>query len=278
MTARRRLPLLLLALMACSGEEPRSSPRPPIPSAPASAAFTSARATDRFPTARGVLVVSPLEHASVLLGWDGMAIYVDPTSTAIADATLPKADVVFVTHDHYDHFDAVALSRLDKPGTIVVAPPAVAERTHVDVVLRNGDTRAVAGIVVTAVPMLNLVRGPGPGLLYHPAGRGNGYVLDLAGTRVYFSGDTECTPEMKALERMDVAFVSVDRHYTMPPAEAAVCLEAMRPGVVFPYHDRGTDTSELGRALAGLGIDVRQRDFNPPHEVSLVRRLFRGRP
>jgi len=280
MTPRRSLPLLLLAcLVACSGEEPRPSPGRPVPAAPASAAFTSLRATDRFPTTAGVLVVSPLEHASVLLGWDGKAIYVDPTSTAIADTMLPKADVVFITHDHYDHFDGVALSRLAKPGTLVVAPAAVAAKTHVDVVLRNGDTRTVAGIGVTAVPMQNLVRGPGPGLLYHPAGRGNGYVLDLAGTRVYFSGDTECTAEMKALDRVDVAFISVDRRYTMPPLEAAACLEAMRPGVVFPYHDRGTDPSELVRTLEAAGIDVRQRDFYPPREdLSPLRRLFRGRP
>ena len=216
----------------------------------------------------------------MLLGWDGKAVYVDPTSTAIADPLLPKADVVFVTHDHYDHLDAVALSRLDKPGTLIVAPPAVAAKTHVDVILRNGDTRTVAGIGVTARPHAE-PRAAAPGRVSSitPPGRGNGYVLDLAGTRVYFSGDTECTAEMKALDRVDVAFISVDRRYTMPPVEAAACLEAMRPGVVFPYHDRGTDPSELVRTLEAAGIDVRQRDFYPPREdLSPLRRLFRGRP
>ena len=207
----------------------------PVPAAPASAAFTPR--SDGFSTARGPLAVTLLERASVLLGWDGKAIYVDPTSTAIDDAALPKADVILVTHDHYDHCDAVALARLQKPGTTVVGPPALLPRTRVDVVLRNGEAREVAGIGVLAVPMYNLQRGPGPGLLYHPPGRGNGYVLDLAGTRVYFSGDTECTPEMKAIQGMDIAFVSVSLPTTMGAEEAAACLEAMHPGVAFPYHE-----------------------------------------
>jgi L-ascorbate metabolism protein UlaG (beta-lactamase superfamily) len=275
-TPRGGLPSLLLlvlapvVLQACSSEVPGTAPSAvPVPSAPASAAFTSRR--DHFPTERGDLAVTILERASVLLGWDGKAIYVDPTSTAIDDAALPKADVILVTHDHYDHFDAVALARLDKAGTVVVAPPAVARKTRVDVVLRNGDASDVAGMGVLAVPMYNVQRGPGPGLLYHPPGRGNGYVLDLAGTRVYLSGDTECTPEMSALEHVDVAFVSVSQPTTMTTDEAIACLEAMHPHVAFPYHETRL-VPELGRALAESGIDVREHQGSPREE--LVRRMF----
>ena len=281
MTSHASLPGLLLlvltplvpgALVACSSEAPGSGPRAvPVPLAPASAAFVSRRSTDRFRTERGELVVTLLDRASVLLGWDGKAIYVDPTSTAIDDASLPKADVILVTHDHYDACDAVALSRLDEPGTIVVAPPSVVRKTHVDVVMNNGAARDVAGMGVVAVPMHNLLRGPGAGLLYHPAGRGNGYVLDLAGTRVYFSGDTECTPEMKALEHVDIAFVSVGLPYTMGTDEAAECLEAMHPRVAFPYRQPRA-SPELVLALAGSGIDVREREGSQREGVA--RRLF----
>lgn len=258
--------LALVAWSVLSRERPVSQrDTPPLPAAPGSAASTTPLATDRFPTAKGDLVVSPLEHASVLFGWDGRAVYVDPTSPAIADEKLPLADVIFVTEDRFDHLDAVALARLSRPGTMVVGPPAVAEKTRVDVVMQNGDTREVLGVVATAVPMYNVERGPGPGLRYHDKGRGNGYVLDFGGTRVYLSGDTECTPEMKALEKIDVAFVCMNLPYTMPPSEAAECIAAFKPKVVFPYHYRGSDLAELDRGLAGKeGIEISKRAWYPP--------------
>jgi L-ascorbate metabolism protein UlaG (beta-lactamase superfamily) len=251
-------------LAACSTEEAEPTQVAALaPAAPASAATTTSRATDRFPTPKGDLVVTPLEHASVLFGWNGKAIYVDPTSTAINDAALPKADIVFVTDARAGHLDEVALSRVRTAATVIVAPASVAARTHVDVVLRNGDARDVQGIGVQAVPMYSLKRGPGPGLLFQEKGHGNGYVLDFAGERVYLSGDTECTPEVAALDRIDVAFVAIEPPYTMSPEEAAVCLEAFKPRVVFPYRHLGTDLAAIDRALAGTGIDVRERSFYP---------------
>jgi L-ascorbate metabolism protein UlaG (beta-lactamase superfamily) len=131
--------------------------------------------------------------------------------------------------------------------------------------MKNGDTRNVGDLVATAVPMYNLKRGPEAGKLYHDKGRGNGYELDFGGTRVYLSGDTECTPEMKALEKIDVAFVCMNLPYTMPPSEAAECIAAFKPKVVFPYHYRGSDLAELDRGLAGKeGIEIRKRAWYPP--------------
>jgi L-ascorbate metabolism protein UlaG (beta-lactamase superfamily) len=222
----------------------------------------SGRATDHFSTAKGDLAVTPLNHASVLFEWGGLAIYADPTAAAVADASLPKADVVFVTDIHHDHLDAAGLDRLRKPGTVLVAPQAVADaQTHVDVVLKNGDSRQVAGIGVTGVPMYNLKRGPDAGLLFHDRGRGDGFVLDFAGTRVYLSGDTECTSEMRGLQKIDVAFVCMNLPYTMPPSEAAECIEAFKPKVLFPYHYRGSDLGELEHALAGKGVEIRERKW-----------------
>jgi L-ascorbate metabolism protein UlaG (beta-lactamase superfamily) len=270
-TVKRALFLIvcvaLVAWSALSREQPVSDrDTPPIPAAPGSAATTTALATDRFATAKGDLVVSPLEHASVLLGWDGKAVYVDPTSQAVASESLPKADVIFVTEDRFDHLDAIAVERLSRPGTIVVGPRSVAEKIHVDIPLQNGDAREVLGIVATAVPMYSLERGPGPGLLYHDRGRGNGYVLDFAGARVYLSGDTECTPEMKALQHIDAAFVSLSAPTAMTPEEAVQCIEAFEPRVVFPYRDRHVDLSALEKALPARGVEVRVRNFYPRAE------------
>jgi L-ascorbate metabolism protein UlaG (beta-lactamase superfamily) len=266
----RWLPLLLSPLvLACSKAAPPPAPSaPPPPSssaAPAASPATppSSYATDHFATTRGDLSVTPLQHASVLFEWHGEAIYVDPTVAALADPLLPKADVVFITDIHPDHLDPPALERIRKPGMVVVGPQAVADKTHVDVVMKNGDTRQVADISATAVPMYNLQRGPSPGKLYHDKGRGNGYELVFGETHVYLSGDTECTPEMKAMEKIDVAFVCMNLPYTMPPAEAAQCIEAFKPRVVFPYHYRGSDLAELDRALAGKGIEIRKRAWYP---------------
>jgi L-ascorbate metabolism protein UlaG (beta-lactamase superfamily) len=256
--------LALCALLVVTGCAKTSS-SDPAAAATGSVAGASAgsRATDHFATSKGSLDITPLNHASVLFAWSGKSIYVDPTLVAlgaVADAALPKADVIFVTDIHPDHLDPAAIGRVSKDGTVVVGPPAVAEKAHVDVVMKNGDTQDVAGVGAEAVPMYNLVRGPGPGKLYHDKGRGNGYVLDFGGLRAYLSGDTECTPEMRELSRIDVAFVCMNLPYTMPPAEALQCVQAFHPKVLFPYHYRGSDLGEL-RSLAGQGVDVRTRNW-----------------
>ncbi len=249
--------LALLAVAGCA--RPASSSDPAGAAASAGSTSTS-RVTDHFVTTKGSLDVVPLNHASVLFEWAGKSIYVDPTRVALADPSLPKADVIFITDVHPDHLDESAIDRIRKDGTLVVGPPAVSEKTHVDVVMQNGDTHDVAGLTAEAIPMYNLVRGPGPGKLYHDKGRGNGYVLGFAGTRVYLSGDTECTPEMRALQRIDVALVCMNLPYTMPPSEARQCVEAFHPKVLFPYHYRGSDLNEL-QGLTGQGIEVRNRNW-----------------
>lgn len=253
--------LALCTVLVVTGCARASSSDPAASATPSGAgASTGSHATDHFATSKGSLDVTPLNHASLLLGWGGKSFYVDPTMVALADPTLPKADVIFITDIHPDHLDPAAIGRVSKDGTLVVGPAAVAEKAHVDVVMKNGDAQDVAGVGTEAVPMYNLVRGPAPGKLYHDKGRGNGYVLDFGGLRVYLSGDTECTPEMRALSRIDVAFVCMNLPYTMPPAEALQCVQAFHPKVLIPYHYRGSDLSEL-RGLAAQGVEVRTRNW-----------------
>jgi L-ascorbate metabolism protein UlaG (beta-lactamase superfamily) len=175
---------------------------------------------------------------------------------------LPRADVILITDVHHDHMSPATVASLKTDTTSIVAPPAVAPSVPGSIVLKNGERKEIGGIGVEGIPMYNLTRGPTPGQLYHDKGRGNGYVLTLGGKRVYIAGDTECTPEMKALRDIDVAFVPMNLPYTMPPPEAAECVRAFAPKIVYPYHYRGSNLAEFQGALAGAKeIEVRIRDW-----------------
>jgi L-ascorbate metabolism protein UlaG (beta-lactamase superfamily) len=266
MTARP-WPLLAAALALVGCEDPRlehQTVAPPVPSAAPSVAFAGSRVSDRIATPAGELDIVPIDHAAVLFGWHGAAIYVDPIAPEIDDASLPAPDAILVTDDHYDHLDPVVLARLRRPQTVVVGTAAAAARGAMTVVLRDGETQPVLGVAVTAVPAYNATRGPVPGLRYHERGRAHGYVLDFGGLRVYVSGDTDCTPEVAALRDVDVAFLGMNVPYAMTPEEASRCALAFHPSVLFPYAYRHADLSKLDRAaLAAAGIQVRRRDFYP---------------
>ena len=204
----------------------------------------------------GDVRVTAINHASLQLEYGGRVIHVDPTGAGDYSAAK-QADLVLVTDIHPDHLDPAAIAKVRKTGAPVVAPKAAADKIESPTVISNGETKTVAGIQIEAVPMYNLQRGPGPGQLFHTKGRGNGYVLTLGASRVYIAGDTECTDEMRALKDSDAAFVPMNLPYTMPPSEAAACVKAFKPKVVFPYHYRGQNPEEFKAALKGEPVEVR---------------------
>jgi L-ascorbate metabolism protein UlaG (beta-lactamase superfamily) len=247
-----------------------SSSTPPSATSPAREAPDTGtpgrvgRGPDVIQTSQGELRIVPIHHGTVLFELGGKEYYVDPFHEGNLEGR-PPADVIFITHAHPDHFDPSAIDKLRKPGTVLVCPPSVAEKLGDSagaVVMKNGDKRSVGGIGVEAVAMYNIKRGAGPGKLFHEKGWGEGFVLTFGDKRVYVSGDTECTPEMRSLEHIDVAFVCMNLPYTMPPSEAAECIEAFKPKILYPYHYRGSDLGELDTALAGdKRIEVRKRDW-----------------
>lgn len=103
----------------------------------------------------------------------------------------------------------------------------------------------------------------------HPKGRGNGYVLNMGGQRLYISGDTEDIPEMRALQNIDVAFVCMNMPYTMTVEQAADAVLAFKPKVVYPFHYRGqgglSDVDHFKELVnkGNEGIDVRLRNWYP---------------
>ncbi|MEZ4383778.1 MAG: MBL fold metallo-hydrolase [Nannocystaceae bacterium] len=216
----------------------------------------------------GALTVTPLRHASTLLRHGGRTIYVDPWSKAALDG-LPKADIILITDVHGDHLDTAAIAALRQESTVLIGPQAVADELAGEAVevVKNGETRTIAGLEVEGIAMYNLTRGPEEGKLFHDKGRGNGYVLRFDDLRVYFSGDTECTEEMRALPKIDVAFLCMNLPYTMPPSEAIDCARAFQPKVLIPYHYRGSDVQEVVRAFADdPAIEVRTAEWYPGGE------------
>lgn len=217
---------------------------------------------EQTPSTEGDITITPIMHASLQLEYGGKVIHVDPTTPG--DYSKAKqADLILVTDIHGDHLDPAAISHIRKAGAPVVAPIAAAPKIENPTVIANGESKTVAGIQIEAVPMYNLQRGPAAGQLFHTKGRGNGYILTLGSKRVYIAGDTECTPEMRALKNIDIAFIPMNLPYTMPPSEAAECVKAFKPKVVYPYHYRGQNTEEFKTALAGEKIEVRLLNWYP---------------
>jgi L-ascorbate metabolism protein UlaG (beta-lactamase superfamily) len=211
----------------------------------------------------GSIEITPISHASLTLTYNGKVIQVDPVGQGNYEGA-PMADLILLTDIHGDHLDKEMIAKLRKPGAPVVAPAAVAEQVEGATVIANGEKKEIAGVSIEAVPMYNLTRGPEPGKLFHDKGRGNGYIVTLGGKRVYIAGDTACTPEMKALENIDVAFIPMNLPYTMPPSEAAECVKAFKPSIVYPYHYRDSDVNEFSEALKGVpGVEVRIRNWYP---------------
>lgn len=223
----------------------------------------SAGTVDTVPAEAGDIRITPILHGSVQVEFGDTVIYVDPWSRGdYSDA--PQADLILVTDIHGDHLDVEMIAKLRQDSTVLVVPAAAADKVDGETVIENGETKELAGILVEAVPMYNLKRGPEEGGLFHEKGRGNGYILTLGGKRLYLSGDTACTPEMRALTDIAVAFVPMNLPYTMPPSEAAECVKAFQPKVVYPYHYRGSDLDEFSAALENESeIEVRIREWYP---------------
>src|SRR5438132_6829515 len=225
-------------------------------------AYPAADAAQVFSTSAGLVKITPLHHASTLIEAGGKTIYLDPAKP-VKFSGLPKADLILITDIHGDHMDPDSIKEASKPGTDILAPPAVVQTVTAARPIANGETKNWQGWTIEAIPAYNLKRGPAPGKLFHDKGRGNGYVLTYGGKRFYFSGDTEGVPEMRALKNIDCSFVCMDLPYTMPPDEAAEAVKAFHPKIVIPYHYRGSDLGVFQKGLEGTGIEVRLLDWYP---------------
>ncbi len=215
---------------------------------------------DIFKTSGGDLTITFVGHGSLIFEFGGKVIHVDPFSKMADYSTLPKADLVLITHEHQDHLDSKALDLICTPGTTLIVTETVASMINKGIVMKNGNMREVMGLTIKAVPAYNLVHMRSEGVFFHPKGNGNGYVISFGDKQVYVAGDTENIPEMKDLKGIDIAFLPMNLPYTMTPEMTADAAKSFRPTVLYPYHFSETDTSKLLDLMKDeKGIEIRMR-------------------
>lgn len=175
-----------------------------------------------------------LGHDSFRLGDGSKVVYIDPWKLK---GDRPKADLILITHDHFDHFSKEDIEQLSKPDTVVVAPPHVTKELKGNLrAARANDSITVAGVAIETVPAYNLNKFREPGKVFHPRDASCvGYIVTLAGKRIYHTGDTDHIPEMNNV-KCDIALVPVSGTYVMTAEEAAAAVNTFKPGKAIPMH------------------------------------------
>ena len=226
--------------------------------------LTDGYEVDVFKTKSGKTVkFHALVHASIRIEYEDMEIEVDPVgklgNKAIDYTVVPKADYLFVTHEHGDHFDKGAIQLLTGEKTQLITNKRCADMLGYGRVMKNGDKVQIADdFTVEAVPAYNTTEGR---TQFHPKGRDNGFILTIDGLRIYIAGDTEDIPEMKDIKDIDIAFLPCNQPYTMTTGQLFEAAKTIKPKVLFPYHYGQTDVSIISSQLKDCGIDVRIRHY-----------------
>jgi len=244
----------LLGLFAC-GNAPKSLIAGPTQYTP------TGLEVETFNTPGGKQVaITLIKHGSLEISYDGLSLQFDPV-TELGKHTdyateFPKADYIFVTHEHGDHLDPTAIEALTGDKTVFITNARCAEITGKGEVMANGDSRTLRDdIKVDAVPAYNYTEGH---TNFHPQGRDNGFVLTLDGLRIYIAGDTEDVPEMADIKDIDIAFLPVNQPFTMTVEQCVAAAKVLQPKVLIPYHFSQTDLTSLPEQLPGIEVMLRQ--------------------
>jgi L-ascorbate metabolism protein UlaG (beta-lactamase superfamily) len=169
-----------------------------------------------------------INHASFRIAGDGAVVYIDPWKLS---APANDGDVVLVSHSHYDHLSPEDVAKVLKVGGQAFGPGDVAGKLPGCIAVQPGESRQAGRVRVTGVPAYNI------GKKFHPrANNWLGWIVELGGKRVYYAGDTDFTPDMAGLTRIDLALLPVGGTYTMDAETAAEAVAKFQPARVVPYH------------------------------------------
>ncbi len=225
--------------------------------------------SDILTTKNGNLAIIPVFHAAVILQWDNLNIYIDPDGGAERYKTMKAPDLVLIMHEHSDQLEEATLDGLNLTKTELIAPQKVIDQLKNKAfakitVLENGKNLTFKNIKIQTVGIYNFPEATAR----HQKRAGDGYLLNLGDKRVYFSGETGGTPEMRSLKNIDIAFVCMNPPYTMDVEQAAAAVLAFKPAVVYPYHYRqpGNKFSDIEKFRKLVNdkdskIDVRLRNW-----------------
>jgi L-ascorbate metabolism protein UlaG (beta-lactamase superfamily) len=208
-------------------------------------------------------------HSGFRLRAGRAVVYIDPYRVS---PSAPKADLILVTHGHYDHFSPQDIELLSHERTWLVAPATVAERVTGRVVsIAPGELledELVRGVGIAAVAAYNTSKRDADGNVFHPPEAGFvGYDLNVRGERLYHAGDTDVIPEMDAVVGVDVALLPVSGTYVMTPEEAAEAARRISPRVAVPMHwGENIGSYDDARAFAELA----------PVEVTIMEKASNG--
>ena len=195
---------------------------------------------------------------------DGLTVYIDPWEVTTED----PADLIVITHAHFDHYSKPDLERLTTAKTVVVAPKDIAAELQGNVIaVSPGESLEAAGVRLETVPAYNVVE---ERLEAHPKANGwVGYLLQLGGHTYYHAGDTDHLPELEGI-RTEVAFLPIGGTYTMDHREAAELARAMKPGLAVPMHygfvvGSANDATQFAEEAAPVEVRI----LNPVHPFEL---------
>lgn len=216
---------------------------------------------DKISTTAGDVEMYFIGHGSLMFKTGTFVIHIDPVKSSGKFDNLPKADLILVTHEHYDHLDTDLIKTLRKPETVMLCNNASLSQVPWAQAVKPGDTRIAGNVKIEVVPAYNIIHKRSKGQPFHPKGVGNGYILTIGDKRFYIAGDTENIPEMKALKDIDVAFLPMNLPYTMTPSMVANAANEFKPAILYPYHYGDTNTDELVKLLKNTNIEVRIRNL-----------------
>lgn len=194
-----------------------------------------------------------IHHASFRIAAGENVLYIDPWKL---DAQAHDADVVFVSHSHYDHCSPADIEKVSKDDTAIIAPAETIEKLHAANAVDPGQRVTIKEIHIEAVAAYNI------GKAFHPRGHHwCGAVFTIEGKRIYYAGDTDLIPEMSDLTDVDMALLPVGGTYTLDAREAADVCRAIGPKAAVPYH---------WGDIVGSAADAQTFADNAPCKVHLL--------